>query len=105
MAALPLRLLIPLGHSEGDMPTPKDTARAVFDNLIGGRWTSSSSGRLFENRNPADHDDLIGLFQDSTPEDAERAIVAAARAYADGRPRPAPRPTGAPLRIPPLITG
>jgi len=91
MARLHLRLLITLRHSERDMPIPKDAATAVFDNLIGGRWSPSSSGRLFENRNPADQNDLIGLFQDSTPEDAERAIAVAARAYADWRLVPAPR--------------
>ena len=73
------------------MPTPNDTKTAIFDNLIDGSWVPSSSGRLFENRNPADHADLIGRFQDSTPEDAERAIAAAARAYADWRLVPAPR--------------
>ena len=91
MARLHLRQLIALRHSERDMSTPKDTATAVFDNLIGGQWSPSSSSRLFENRNPADRDDLIGLFQDSTPEDAARAIAAASRAYADWRLVPAPR--------------
>ena len=66
-------------------------ASTVYTNLIDGRWTSSSSGRLFENRNPADHDDLIGTFQESTPEDAERAIAAAERAYAAWRLVPAPK--------------
>ncbi len=73
------------------MPTPNDTTTAIFDNLIDGRWVPSSAGRLFENRNPADHTDLIGRFQESTPEDAERAIAAAARAYTDWRLVPAPR--------------
>ncbi len=38
------------------------TAQAVFENFIGGAWSDSSSGGLFENRNPANHDDLIGVF-------------------------------------------
>src|SRR5205807_7425766 len=54
-------------------------------------WTASSSGRLFENRNPADQDDLIGMFQESSPEDAGRAIAAAERAYATWRLVPAPK--------------
>src|SRR5947207_14492053 len=67
------------------------TTQAVFDNFIDGTWSASSSGALFENRNPADHDDLIGVFQESTADDAVRAIDAAARAYADWRLGPAPR--------------
>jgi aldehyde dehydrogenase (NAD+) len=73
------------------MSTRNDTTIAVFANLIGGQWVASSSGRLFENRNPADQDDVIGLFQESTAADAERAIAAAARAYEDWRLVPAPR--------------
>ena len=67
------------------------TTQAVFDNFIDGTWSASSSGALFENRNPADHDDLIGVFQESTADDAVRAIDAAERAYADWRLVPAPR--------------
>jgi len=67
------------------------TAADIYANLIDGKWTASSSGRLFDNRNPADRDDLIGMFQESTPDDAERAIAAAGRAYASWRLVPAPR--------------
>jgi alpha-ketoglutaric semialdehyde dehydrogenase len=63
----------------------------TFKNYVGGRWVDSTSGRLFENRNPADGADLIGLFQDSTPADAAEAIAAAARAYPVWRQVPAPR--------------
>ncbi len=73
------------------MRPPEHVAGTVYTNLIDGTWTASSSGRLFENRNPADQDDLIGMFQESTPEDAERAIAAAERAYASWRLVPAPR--------------
>jgi aldehyde dehydrogenase (NAD+) len=67
------------------------TAQAVFENFIDGTWSASSSGALFENRNPANHDDLIGVFQESTADDAVRAIAAAERAYAGWRLVPAPR--------------
>jgi aldehyde dehydrogenase (NAD+) len=63
----------------------------VFHNLIDGAWVSSSSGALFDNRNPANHDDVIGRFQESTPQDAERAIAAAARAFVEWRLVPAPK--------------
>ncbi len=63
----------------------------TFNNYIDGRWVPSRSGKVFENRNPADQRDLIGLFQESTPEDASDAIAAAARAYRSWRLVPAPR--------------
>ena len=65
--------------------------RMTFRNYIGGQWADSVSGKLFENRNPADRTDLIGVFQESTPADAADAIAAAARAYPAWRQVPAPR--------------
>jgi aldehyde dehydrogenase (NAD+) len=73
------------------MQSDHATAAAVFNNFVDGQWTASSSGRVFENRNPANADDLIGAFQESTPDDAQRAIEAAARAYETWRLVPAPR--------------
>ncbi|HEY7290795.1 MAG TPA: aldehyde dehydrogenase family protein [Vicinamibacterales bacterium] len=68
------------------------TAKATtYHNFIDGAWSPSVSGHVFENRNPANHDDLIGWFQQSTRVDAERAIDAARRAYASWRLVPAPR--------------
>src|SRR4029077_14943966 len=86
-----LRRLIRLRHSEPDMRTPNDTTAVIYDIFICGMCVASSSGTRFENRNPADTDDLIGRFQESTPADAESAIAAATRAYADWRLVPAPR--------------
>jgi len=63
----------------------------TFQNYIDGQWVASRGGRVFENRNPADRDDLIGIFQQSTPEDAEDALAAARRAYATWRLVPAPK--------------
>ena len=48
-----------------------------FKNLIGGRRTAPSTGKYFENRNPANVRDLIGRFPDSGPEDVEAAVRAA----------------------------
>src|SRR5262245_19054919 len=73
------------------MHSREAAAGAVFHNFVDGRWTASSSGSLFENRNPANRDDLIGVFQESTPADAEEAIHAAEGAYASWRLVPAPR--------------
>lgn len=64
---------------------------AVFQNFIDGKWVAAESGQLFENRNPANSDDLVGLFQESSAGDAERAIDAARRAYETWRLVPAPR--------------
>lgn len=64
---------------------------ATHLNLIDGEWAPSGSGRLFENRNPANTDELIGLFQQSTAADADRAIAAAKHAFASWRLVPAPR--------------
>jgi alpha-ketoglutaric semialdehyde dehydrogenase len=63
----------------------------VYDNYIGGRWIRSTSGRVCENRNPANYDDLIGLFPDSTTEDATAAIEAARKAFDGWRLTPAPK--------------
>src|SRR6266404_1942732 len=71
---------------------PRRTAQgATYHNFIDGEWVPSVSGDLFENRNPAHTDDLIGVFQKSTREDAKRAIDAARRAYEHWRLVPAPR--------------
>ena len=37
----------------------------TFRNFIGGEWVAPANGAYFENRNPADTDDLIGRFPDS----------------------------------------
>jgi acyl-CoA reductase-like NAD-dependent aldehyde dehydrogenase len=66
-------------------------ATPTFYNLIDGDWVPSVSGKLFENRNPANTDDLIGLFQQSTADDAVRAVDAARRAYEHWRLVPAPK--------------
>jgi aldehyde dehydrogenase (NAD+) len=66
-------------------------APTTYSNFINGEWVPSQSGEVFENRNPANTDDLIGLFQKSNKEDVARAIAAAAAAYEEWRLVPAPR--------------
>jgi len=56
--------------------------------LIGGEWVPASGGAVFENRNPADKDDLIARFASATAEDAARAVDAAAAAFAAWRATP-----------------
>src|SRR4029077_15640773 len=54
-------------------------------------WVPSVSGNLFEDRNPSDASDVIGLFQQSVRSDVARAIEAAERAYQQWRLVPAPK--------------
>ena len=63
----------------------------TFANFVGGKWVASESGATFENRNPANTQDLIGLFPDSTTKDAVAAIDAAKRAFETWRLVPAPK--------------
>jgi acyl-CoA reductase-like NAD-dependent aldehyde dehydrogenase len=62
----------------------------TFKNFIGGDWVAPSSGRYFENRNPADRSDLIGRFPDSGPSDVETAVRSAARGFQVWSATPAP---------------
>jgi aldehyde dehydrogenase (NAD+) len=62
----------------------------VTKNYIDGNWVPSVSGQTFENRNPANTDDLIGTYQYSNARDVDVAIAAAAKAYESWRLVPAP---------------
>jgi aldehyde dehydrogenase (NAD+) len=75
----------------------------TYHNFIDGSWVSSGSNDLFENRNPANIEDLIGAFQKSTRQDVEHAIDAARRAYEHWRLVPAPRRAEVLLRAAQLI--
>ena len=63
---------------------------STYNNYIDGRRVPSGTNRTFENRNPADTDDLIGVFQKSGRADVEAALAAATRAYETWRLVPAP---------------
>ena len=65
----------------------------VFKNFIDGEWVESSTGETFENRNPADTRDVVGIFQKSAKADVDAAVDAAKRAFARvaTRARAAPR--------------
>jgi aldehyde dehydrogenase (NAD+) len=69
---------------------PAAPGAPTYNNYVDGAWVSSSSGRTFENRNPANRDDLIGLFQKSSADDVAAAVEAARRAYERWRLVPAP---------------
>ena len=63
----------------------------VFKNFIGGEWVAAGNGATFENRNPADTDDVVGLFQKSDASDARQAIEAAKGAQPKWAGIPAPK--------------
>src|SRR6202049_114359 len=67
------------------------TRTKVYKNFIDGEWVEASTGQTFENRNPADTRDVIGIFQRSGKEDVDSAIAAAKKAFAKWRLIPAPR--------------
>ena len=62
----------------------------TFLNYIGGKWSAPSTGDYFENRNPADQNDLIGRFPRSGVADVERAVQSARRGFAAWSRTPAP---------------
>ena len=68
-----------------------DAAPRAYQNLIGGKWVAARSGKTIENRNPARPDDLVGTFPDSSSEDVDAAVQAAAAAFPSWRLTPAPR--------------
>src|SRR2546427_12507522 len=63
----------------------------IYRNFIDGEWVEASTGETFENRNPADTRDVIGIFQRSGKADVEAAVDAAKRAFRKWRLVPAPR--------------
>src|SRR6202158_5704753 len=66
-------------------------APRIFKNFINGEWVESRSGKAYENRNPANTDELIGMFVSSTEEDVDAAVDAAKEAYKTWRLVPAPK--------------
>ncbi|HET9995567.1 MAG TPA: aldehyde dehydrogenase family protein [Candidatus Acidoferrum sp.] len=66
-------------------------APRVFKNFINGEWVESRTGKAYENRNPANTDELIGMFVSSSAEDVDAAVDAAKEAYKSWRLVPAPK--------------
>jgi aldehyde dehydrogenase (NAD+) len=62
----------------------------TFKNFIAGAWVEPATGEYFDNRNPADTDDLIGRFPRSGRDDVERAVASAKRGLDLWRRTPAP---------------
>jgi aldehyde dehydrogenase (NAD+) len=63
----------------------------IFKNYINGEWVSSASQRTFDNLNPADQSDLVGIFQKSNRQDVADAVQAAVDAARSWRLTPPPK--------------
>jgi len=63
----------------------------LYKNFINGEWVESVTGQAFENLNPANRDDLVGMFPKSNCEDVDTAVAAAKEAYKSWRMMPAPK--------------
>src|SRR5260370_38626418 len=77
------------------LTSPVITASAsrpnVYRNFIDGEWVEGATGETFENRNPADTRDVVGIFQKSGKADVDAAVDAARRAFLKWRLVPATR--------------
>ena len=62
----------------------------TYKNFVGGEWRESKSGETFENWNPADRSDVVGLYQRSNGVDAEAAVEAAGAAQPAWAATPGP---------------
>jgi alpha-ketoglutaric semialdehyde dehydrogenase len=61
-----------------------------YRNLINGEWVYASDEQFFENRNPADPKEVIGLFPKATYEDVQKALAAAQSALPSWSSTPPP---------------
>src|SRR5229473_2656655 len=67
------------------------SASHEYKNFINGEWVAPRGGKALENRNPANVDELIGVFPLSAQEDVDAAVAAAKEAYRSWRLVPAPK--------------
>ena len=80
-----------------------ESPAGIFKNYINGEWVESRSGKAIEDRNPANTDELVGIFPASMSEDvASGCGRRESRATKNGGSRPrrsAPRFFFAPLKF------
>ena len=75
-----------------------EVAVETQQNWIGGKWVPAASGQTFEDRNPADRDEIVGLFPKSDKRDVDAAVAAAKKAYPGLEEHAGAAPRGGPLR-------
>ena len=61
-----------------------------YQNFIDGQWCDAANGEAFENRNPANWDEVVGIFPKSGKQEVERAVSAARKSFDAWRLTPAP---------------
>ncbi|HKV06387.1 MAG TPA: aldehyde dehydrogenase family protein [Candidatus Acidoferrales bacterium] len=66
-------------------------APRVFKNFINGEWVEARGGKAIEDRNPANTDELVGMFPASGDADVGAAVDAAKAAFKTWRLTPAPK--------------
>ncbi len=73
------------------MVKAKSRTSQEFSNYIGGKWEKAGAGKTFRDTNPADRDDVIGIFPESGNDEVNRAVKAAEKAFDEWRLTPPPR--------------
>ena len=68
-----------------------ETVVSTYRNFIDGQWVPAESAETFDNRNPANQDDLLGRVPRSSAADVDRAVAAAREAFPHWRLVPAPK--------------
>jgi acyl-CoA reductase-like NAD-dependent aldehyde dehydrogenase len=66
-------------------------APKTYKNYINGEWVEGSGGSVIEDRNPANRDELVGMFPSSTEADVNLAVEAAKESFRTWRLVPAPK--------------
>ena len=80
-----------LASRRTDVVYPSGAVADTFKNFVGGQWVAALSGETFQNLNPADTRDVVGLFARSGQEDTRRAVDAAREAQPKWAAVPAPK--------------
>src|SRR6202021_4027546 len=77
-------------RTTGGICMATSAAPRAFKNFINGEWVEPRSGKVIENRNPANTTELIGMFPASNADDVNAAVESAKNPYAGGPPPPPP---------------
>ncbi len=62
----------------------------TYHNYIDGKWVKSETGRTFASYNPANTEEVVGYFPQSSEKDLKAAVEAAHRAFPSWKKTPAP---------------
>src|ERR1700730_5980280 len=66
-------------------------APRAYGNFINGEWVAVHNSDIIEDRNPANTDEVVGIFPASSPKEVNAAVDAAREAYKSWRLVPAPK--------------